>query len=159
MAQGATEARTAAAATDHRLASVLGATRRLRRHGAEPAHCLADRPALPRDDGGSGGSGAPLNRTTVFLAGGFGFGGHAMRAAGGDAAPWAPAAAVATYLLWGSAKRVGWLYDPDARTYDTAVYYRDVVLSPPPFHSATWAPANCRAQVRSDVCAAPAERR
>ena len=123
--------------------------------GPNPAHCLADgqlfhatMELLRRSR-----NFAPLNRTTVFLAGGFGFGGHAMRAAGGDAAPWAPADAVATYLLWGSAERVGWLYDADARTYDTAAYYRDVVLSPPPFHSATWAPANCRAQVRSDVFA------
>jgi hypothetical protein len=120
-----------------------------------PAHCLADGQLFhaTMEVVRRSRNFAPLNRTTVFLAGGFGFGGGAMRAAGGDAAPWAPAADVATYLLWGSARRVGWLYDADARTYDTATYYRDVVLSPPPFHSATWAPANCRAQVRSDVFA------
>ena len=116
-----------------------------------PAHCLADGQLLHAT---MEVLRRPLNRTTVFLAGGFGFGGHAMRAAGGDAAPWAPADAVATYLLWGSARRVGWLYDADARTYDTAAYYRDVVLSPPPFHSATWAPAPSLPLSGRRVCAA-----
>jgi len=122
-----------------------------------PAHCVADgqlfhatMELLRRSQGF-----ASINETTVFLAGGFGFGGHAMRATGGDDMPWSPSKGVATYLLWASAKRVRRLYDRDAwpdHTYGAAAY-RDVVLSPPPFHAATWAPQNCLAQVRSDVFA------
>ena len=161
MAQGPAKKWTAAVATDERRASLLGETRRLRRHGPEPGALPRRRPAPPRDDGATeavawfraaqSNHRLPGGRLRVRRR-------PATRAAGGDAAPWAPRHRRDVPAL-GLREGVGWLYDADARTYATAVYYRDVVLSPPPFHSATWAPANCRARVRSDVFAQPAERR
>ena len=153
MAQGAVEARAAAAATDERRASLLGETRRLRRHGPEPGALPRRRPALPRDDGATRGfraaqpdDGLPGGRLRVRRPR------HARRGRRRGALGARRRRRDVPALGLRAARR-GWLYDADARTYDTAAYYRDVVLSPPPFHSATWAPANCRAQVRSDVFA------